>query len=265
MPQMNRQQLLLIIGSIAMIAVLFFGFDIKPPKHRQLETSRGDQVEWQETENLLRKAKAALPEDLRKYLQGLDNVVSGAPNDSIKIQVLKSLSSAWYDQGMHVLAGYYAERIALITGTEESWAIAGASYGIALTSGENPEHADLALAGAVRCFENAISLNPQNLEHRINLAICYAEHPPAANPMRGIQSLLDLNRNNPDNVAVLYHLARFGMRTGQYDRAMERLEHALSIEPEQRRLNCLMADLLRQTGRMEEMQRYVVRCETVRE
>lgn len=257
---MEKQQLALITGSVALIALLYFGFDTKPPTQKLIEKSRAGNVELEETQNLLHEAKADLPTDVRKYLQGLENLAEGSSEDSVRIPAMKSLSAAWYERQEFAIAGYYAEQIAEITQDEAGWAIAGTTYGAALMDDSGDAHDRLAAAGAVRAFENAISLNPDNPEHRINLAICYVEHPPSDNPMKGIQLLLDLNRNYPENISVLYHLARFGMRTGQYDKAMERLETALAINPDQKRLNCLMAELLRETGQTDRVSEFEVKC-----
>ncbi|HLF63320.1 MAG TPA: tetratricopeptide repeat protein [Saprospiraceae bacterium] len=258
---MDRQQVALIVGSLVMILLLYFGFNTKPPKQRLVEKSRAGDVELQETQNAIREAKASLPEDLRKYIQGLENIVEGTTNDSVRIEALSSLSATWFDQDAFVPAGYYAEHLAEIAQTAESWAIAGSTYGAGLTSYAEAELVELAMAGAVRSFESAISLRPDNLDYRINLAICYAEQPPATNPMKGIQLLLELNRSNPENISVLYHLARFGMRTGQYDKAKERLEKALSLDPTQRRLHCLMAELLRTMKQDERAMQYQTVCD----
>lgn len=262
---MNKQQAALILGSVAMILVLYFGFNTKPPKQRLLEKSRGADVELQEAQNAIRTAKTTLPEGVRKYIQGLENIVDATTSDSVRLEALKSLSSAWFDQRAFVPAGFYAEQIAMSTETAESWAIAGSTYGAAFSSSENAQDVDLAMAGAVRSFESAISLDPENLDYRINLAICYAERPPAENPMKGIQSLLELNRNHPENTSVLYHLARFGMRTGQFDKAKERLENALVIDPAQRRLHCLMAELLKETNQLEGIQKFQSVCDGISE
>src|SRR5690606_28169381 len=178
--------------------------------------------------------------DARKNFQGLENVVKGAADDSTRISALEALSAAWYQRGEFLLAGYYAEQIAGIRQDEESWAIAGTTYGAALMDDTESAAGRLAAAGAVRSFAHAIALNRENPEYRINVALCYVESPPAENPMKGIQLLLDLNQDDPENSSVLYHLARLGMRTGQYDKAQERLERALSLRPDDRRLNCLM-------------------------
>ena len=258
---MDKQQIALIVGSLALILLLFFGFNTKPPKQRLLEKSRSQDVELQETQNVVRESKTALPADLRKYIQGLENIVEGAEVDSNRIEALKLLSSAWFDQKAFVPAGYYAERVADIVQTAESWAIAGSTYAAEFSLGHDPEDVDLAMAGAVRSFENAISLDPENVDYRINLAICYAEQPPATNPMKGIQSLLELNRSYPENTSVLYHLARFGMRTGQYEKAKERLETAFRIDSTERRVNCLMAELLEEMDQLESIEKFQMACE----
>jgi predicted Zn-dependent protease len=258
---MNQQQLTLIIGSVAMVLVLFFGFKTTPPKQKLIETSRAENVDTEKLQNAVHDATDALPETLRKHIQGLENLVKGSPNDSVKADALQKISAAWFDQGLSVPAGHAAERAAQILQSAEAWGIAGSTYGSTLGRDADQATAELAMTGAVRCFENAISMDPQNTDYRINLAICYAEQPPADNPMKGIQLLLDLNRNQPDNTSVLFHLARFGMRTGQHEKAKERLLRALEIDPEQRRLHCLMAELLTQTGEPE-AEEYRTKCET---
>ncbi len=259
---MDKEQVTLVAGSVFLIALLYFGFHTKPPKQQLIEKSRAGGIELQETQNVLRDQKAALPDEVRRYVQGLENIVSESSEDSIRTDALKSLSSTWYDRGEYLLAGYFAERIAETEGTAESWAIAGSTYETALSGRQTGNEVTLATSGAERCFENAISLDPQKIEYRINLAICYAEQPPADNPMKGIQLLLELNRSNPDNTAVLYHLARFGMQTGQYAKAEERLRKALSLDPAQQRLHCLMAELMRQTNQLDSARQYQAACDT---
>ena len=257
---MNKQQWMLIIGSVAMILILYFGFDTKPPKQRLIEKSRAGDVELQELQNEIRAAKASLPEDQRKYIQGIEHVLEGAEDDTLKSEALRTLSGTWYELGAYLPAGYYAEQLAESVQTAESWGIAGSTYGAALTQKRTEDQSRLASSSAVRCFENAISLDPDHIDYRINLAIIYAEVPPAENPMKGIQSLLDLNRQYPENTSVLYHLARFGMRTGQYEKAKERLEKALSLAPDENRLNCLMAELLKETGEQTQVEQFQKKC-----
>lgn len=257
---MNRQQLALIFGSVALVAILFFGFDTKPPKHALIEKSRAEGVALEETQNILREAKKMLPGDTRRYLQSLENVAGAASDDTVRVDAYRRLSAEWFAQGNFILAGYFAELIAGIEQSAESWAVSGKTYAAALNGEGALTHLDLATEGATRCYENAISLDPENIEYRVGLAVCYAEYPPADNPMIGVQLLLELNRTHPENTSVLFQLARLAMQTGQYPKAEERLESALALQPDERRLNCLMVELLRATQRAEQAEPYAQKC-----
>ena len=101
---------------------------------------------------------------------------------------------------------------------------------------------DFCTQRAVSAFQNAISLNPTKLENKINLALCYTENPPQDNPMKGILLLRDLDKENPDNIAVNLQLARLAIKTGQLDRAIVRLETVLTKEPNNKKAICLLAD-----------------------
>jgi predicted Zn-dependent protease len=118
---------------------------------------------------------------------------------------------------------------------------------------------------AVEAFENAISLNPSNISHQVNLALLYAENPPSDNPMKGITMLLDLNREHPENVLVLNNLARLAIRTGQYDRAIERLEKARSIEPDNANTSCLLAQAYEGSGNTEQAEAFGEQCRKLME
>lgn len=257
---MTRPQIALITGAGALVLLLFFGFDRVPSEQKLVEKSRALNFETADWTGILREAEDRIPQESLAYINTLRNVVENSPVDSQRISSLKQLSGAWFRLSEYTVAGFYAEQAAREENSEESWAIAGATYAYTLSSDADQEIKDVALRAAERSFENAISLNPDNVDHRINLAICYAEHPPAENPMKGIQSLLSLQREHPDNTSVLFHLARYGMQTGQYDRAIERLESALEINPSEQRVICLLEQAYRETGDLELSRKYGELC-----
>ena len=52
-----------------------------------------------------------------------------------------------------------------------------------------------------------------------------------SNPMQGILSIRRVLEINPDNVAAGLQLGRFAIQTGQFDKAVERLERVVALEP----------------------------------
>jgi tetratricopeptide (TPR) repeat protein len=221
---------------------MFFGFDTKPTSQKLLEKSRAVSIERTDIQNILLEAKTTLSQTERDYYNSMENLISVEMRDSVKIELYKRISGDWFKQGLSSISGYYAEKIAEIQNTEDSWSIAGTTHAFTLGKGNetSAKVKEFSRARAINCFDNALSLNPQNVQHRINKAIVYAEFPLSEDPMRGVLSLLELNREYPENTSVIYQLARFGIQTGQLDKAIERLEKLVVMEPEYEKAWCLL-------------------------
>ena len=77
--------------------------------------------------------------------------------------------------------------------------------------------------------------------------------------------LLDLNKQYPENVSTLLALARFGMQTGQYAKAVTRLEKALQLEPENRKVICLIVQAYEGAGNVEKAKEFEKNCQLLSE
>ena len=259
----NEQKIYVGIAILALLG-MFFGLDTKPSEQKIIEKSRANNFETIDVNSLIANAKETLSEGDRQYLTSLERIAGKADQDSAKLQVLEQLAGDWYRKGFKEISGFYAGKIAELTNTEEAWAITGSTYAAAINAGQlEPKVEEFAFNKAVQAFENAYSLNPNDLNHRINLAIMYAEHPIESNPMKGIQMLLEMNRQNPENTVLLYHLARLGMQTGQYEKAIGRIEKSLAIEPNEKRMVCLAADAYKALNNQEKYVQYNALCNTL--
>ncbi len=253
------------IGGAALLIVLIaFMCETRPPNHQTLEKSRALLAEVADSGVLLQAAKAQLDPQSQAQLEQLEAQVVQAPNDSLRALHMETVAGWWYQLGRADISGIYAERIAELRQDAPSWALAGTTFSICL---QQPPQTDEKIRSfcrdhALAAFEKAISLDPQDLNSRVNLALVYVEMPPEDNPMKGIQMLLALNEQYPDEPAVLLQLARLAIRTGQYERAAQRLQRVLALAPDHPKANCLMAQLLEQTDRAAEAAPYAARCNT---
>lgn len=238
---MNKLQLFVISASVLLFLIIYFGFDTKPKKQALIEKARVLSSESTDISSILTSAKTELSDSESARLQILEQSIQAAQDDSTKIGLIQNLSGFWYDKGRAEIAGFYAEQIAEQTGEEEAWSIAGTTYAIGVQKATDEKIKSYCNGRAVKAFENAISINPSNTQHSINLALCYVENPPKDNPMKGIMLLLDLNKKDPDNASVLYNLGRLGNRTGQYEKSVQRLEKALALAPENIKISCQLA------------------------
>ncbi|MBK8490732.1 MAG: tetratricopeptide repeat protein [Saprospirales bacterium] len=69
--------------------------------------------------------------------------------------------------------------------------------------------------------------------------------------MKGILRLRELDQPYPENPSVLYQLGRLAVQTGQWERAIERLDKVVEFNPENRNAWCLLAKANQETGNQD--------------
>lgn len=233
--------------------------NVKPEKMRIVEKSRMENLESTGIQIISREAKKKLSKEDAAYIEMLEVQANSSPKDSLN-NFREDLSSAWFKLGHPAMAGYYAEEIAKEKDTEEAWSIAGTSYLYGVKNYKEQKLKDFCSKRAVAALESAISINPDNIDHKINLALGYTDNPPSNNPMMGILQLLDLNKKFPENVKVLNQLGRLGLETNQIAKAIARLEKALSLSPDNEFTICLLAKAYRSANEIEKADQFEKRC-----
>lgn len=236
------QQRVAVLLAGLLLLVLFFGFDIKSSQQIEGIQQRSKTGLSLDINTILKKAGESLGPERASELAALEVGFQQAEEPE-RSQLLKKISGFWFRQKQPYLAGSFAKQAAEQENSAEAWSIAGTTFIGGITSGPEDER-QACFQEATYCLEQAISLEPDNVNHRVNQALAYVRKPPADNPMRGIQMLLRLNENEPENVVVLLNLAKLAIETGQWDRAKVRLEKAAEVEPENSRVVCLLAEVL---------------------
>jgi predicted Zn-dependent protease len=237
---MTKVQIFAIVGSAILALSLYIGCETTPDKFRKLEKSRQLSVEGTDIEWLKQEAKAKFSPAQVAQFDELENALGAASSDSARLAGLQQLSGAWFDAGIYAVAGHYAQMAAEQAPDGERWGIAGATYAIGLQRAESDNLKAFCSKRALEAFENAVSLDPGEVSHKINLALVYTERPPQENPMKGIQMLLQLQQEYPENAGVYYQLGRLAIQTGQYAKAAERLEKAIALGSRRTEAFCLL-------------------------
>ncbi len=262
---MTKLQWAAIGGALGLFFVLYFGCNRKPEDIASLEKSRALTVESTDINTVIKEAKAGLEAPQMSVVLSLEEKLEATVADSARAEVYKELSSQWYELQRFAIAGYYAQQVAALLNTENSWSIAGTTYSICMQRAAEERIRDFCTGRAVQAFESAISLNPENVAHKVNLALTYTTNPPPDNPMKGVMMLRELNQETPNNVLVLNALGRLSIRTGQYDNAVERLQAALEADPENRTSICLLAQAYEGKGDAEQAENYADQCRRLRQ
>jgi tetratricopeptide (TPR) repeat protein len=145
-----------------------------------------------------------------------------------KIIWLDSLTSIWDRQMRPGIAAEYVHQKARIVNTSIAWQIAGERY---LSLGRYFDNADkqFLTSKAIECLEKANEMDKNNPQIATQLGIAYVEN--GAEPMKGILLLREQADADPKNADAHMNLGFFSMQTGQYDKAISRFEHVLSVDP----------------------------------
>jgi len=257
---MSKLQIAVLVSAAGLFLLVYFTCSTKPPSQKAIEKSRAIKLEQTDISSLLAEARAHLETRDAAAILSLEAELEAATGDSARSQTLKALSGRWYAIGEPALAGFYAEEAANLEGTGEAWGIAGTTYTLCAQGTQNDKIRSFCISRAVKAFESAISLAPEEFSHRLNLALVYADFPPPDDAMKGILLLRDLETKNPDNPSLLFHLGRLAIRTGQWERAIERLERATGLDPENQNAWCLLAQAYQQTGNREKASYCQAKC-----
>ncbi|GAB4494407.1 MAG: hypothetical protein OHK0019_20600 [Saprospiraceae bacterium] len=257
---MNKTQYLAVLGALALFAGLYFGFDTKTDKQKKVERSRLLQGQSTSLETLLADAKAHLDASQSAQVTEQEEQLGKATTDAERAAILKRLSGIWYEFGQIPIAGSFAEQVAELENADSSWSVAGATFFNGLVSSQDPVVRKYCADHAIKAFESAISLNPAKVEHRVNLALVYSENPPPDNPMQAVLMLRELESKHPDNPSVFNALGRLAIKTGQWQRAIERLEKAWSLDKNNPNTPCLLAKAYEEAGNLTKSNEFAVIC-----
>lgn len=256
---LSNKQIILVAASIGLVILMYFGCDITPPQIKDSEKSLSQNIEATSVQNILNAAQKSMTKEQIAVIDLLLKELQES-EDSSKVEKLIALSSKWYEFGQPALSGDYAQQVAEIEQSESAWAVTATTYTLCVKLSTDQTIKDFCSKRALSSFDNALSLNPDNVEHKINRALVNVENPPNGQPMTGILQLRSLNEKYPENTSVINQLAQLAIRTNQIDRAIDRLLVAIKLEPENKTSNCLLAEAYTLAGKESEGATYREKC-----
>ena len=241
---MSKLQIAVIVFFTALFLGLYFFVPNKPKEQQEINRQRAISASSITPEKLLQAAQVTTPPAELDSIFQIEKQLDSASTKAQQIDLLKRISSKWNLAGNFPLGGVYAEEVATLLQTDTAWSIAGSTYFSGFRFARDTGIGNYCLDKAINSFESAISINPDDSRHRVNLGLCYVEGGQA--PMKGILMIRDLLKKYPDDVLVLYTLGRLSVQSGQFDKAVERLEKVVSIDDKNLNAHYLLAESFRE-------------------
>ncbi len=213
-------------------------------------------------ESLIRAARSELKPAEIATLADLESRLEKEELADNRQPLLEQLAGEWYKAGHPAISGIYAKEIAEEVNTEDAWSITATTFNICLKQeGVDDKTRQFCASEAERAYQAAISLDPEDPDNRINLAVSYTDFPPREEPMKGIMLLRELEKQYPENARVYTTLAKLAIKTNQWEKAAERLETAVELAPDNPDAVCNLARVYETLNRTDEAAPLALRCQ----
>ncbi len=253
---MQKGQIALGVGTLILALALYFGGRTIPKKDAltisKVENVSFEAFEKQQSEKLVGAEKQQLA-----VMTAAIKATKEEDTATLKKLYLQ-VSEFWKNLGNASLGTYYFYQFAQIDGSKDALENAGDVLITAYKSGSDSVISNNLITFALRSYEDAVQKDGKDLELKIKLADTYVQG--SQEPMKGIGILRQLADSLPNNVPILLALGRLSIQSGQYDKAKERLQKILQLEPENTEALYFLAITEAQLGHDEEAIRLFDMC-----
>ncbi len=255
---MNKQQVILTVGGFLLLILLFvFGKTIPDKKPQTITANTPHQEKSIDIEKMLTHAKERLnPYQLEK-ITSLENSVKRGDVKNQQISVYKQLASIWRDSVMLFEPyAYYTAQAAKLENSEKSLTFAAHLFLNNLKTEEDAAMQTWLTTNAKDLFERALQINPANDSSTIGLGACYIFGNAGANPMQGIAPIKQIVDKNPNNLFGQFILGLGGIKSGQYEKAIERFKIIVEKQPDNLEAALNLAETYDRKGEKENAVRW---------
>jgi tetratricopeptide (TPR) repeat protein len=272
--RLNPIQIIVLVSTVILFALLLSVGRTKPlNKKGDDSAAESDTLPPMTDEVMLAGARKSLDSVQINLISELESRVTQAKNIEEEVLVFKLISRTWNEFGNFAAGAYYAQKVAELKSSGESWAVAGTSFGIAF----NREMADVGLKKylgnkAVVALQKAVEQEPDSISYAINEAIMYVELSMVDSkvlPMTGAQKLLALDKKHPDNININLQLGRLSYtRSGDVQKAIPRFLKVIELSEKSKldnkaiilEANFSLAECYKQLGNKEKTLYYYKKC-----
>ncbi len=181
-------------------------------------------------DSILTASRGLLPKTAADTVNTIENELAAIRDSSRMAAVFLRLSGVWQRNKAFPVAFFYRAKAAKLEKSQKSLTFAGQLFLQLMEHESSPSMLAWEAGEAARCLEQALAMAPNDEETKLALATAYIEG--TGEPMRGVQILLAIIREKPDDIPANMLLGRMSVQSGQYDKAIGRFETVLKQEPQ---------------------------------
>ncbi len=253
---MKKQYILSITGILVVTLLFIFGRTTENKKATKTPVQISGKKSF-DIQHFIEDEKQKLTPQQSEYLAKLENNITRGDVPAQEIIASNDLANFWKDS-IRSFEPYifYLSKASKLDNSEKKLTFAAQLFLEGLRGEEDEAKLNWETTEAIDLFERAIKLNPENDDLRIGLGSCYiygkGRNGNPQETMKGIQELLVVARKDSNNMKAQLVLGVGGLISGQYDKALERLQRVVKNEPKNLEAISFLADVYAAKGNKEE-------------
>jgi len=183
--------------------------------------------------------KMAIGSALSAQINDLEGQLKSSQGDVARLGLQKKLAKQWDDVNQPAPAAFYYRAVARKDNNFADWVSAGSNFNEAFKRIKDTLAQPAFVANAIECFKMAAKLQPESLDAKTGLGVAYVNQTSlgitdadGGSPMQGIMLLLDVVKQDPKNRNANLSLGMFAMKSGQYEKAVQRFKTIIAQKPD---------------------------------
>lgn len=262
---MRIKQIAVVVAVLAIMGYLFFlpVKGLKKPKtgdgHTNAPMAKAKKVTNITVEMVSAAAKVAIGGSLASQITDLEKQLKASNDENSKLALQKQLAKKWDDVNQQAPAAFYYLEIAKKENSFNNWVEAGRHFNEAFKFTQDTVVQPFFVVNALAAYKNAVKLNSTSLDAKTGLGIAFVNQTSlgmadadGGSPMQGIMMLLDVVKQDPNNINANLSLGMFAMKSGQYDKAVLRFKTIIAQRPNDVESYFYMAESYKQLGMKKE-------------
>ncbi len=222
----STKQVALLLGAACLFIVVVLSWNNLNKSGAQIEVAaeapRNFDIDWNQTlGNEL--SVLQIPESIIKLEEGkliIPHEDSTSLRNSLEFSIQNNYRS---------LAAYFQLQLAEKIQSTNEWQLAGNSIYTYAVQMQDTLRRDFLMAEAMRCFDEVLEKSPTNRSATLYKGLALADK--RESMMMAVPLLLRVVREDSTNVLANYTLGMLAIESGQLDKALNRFEKLISLQP----------------------------------
>jgi tetratricopeptide (TPR) repeat protein len=243
-----KKQFILAGAGLFLVSILFFfGRTTSQKKDVVADNESKSSEKIFDIQQFIVQEKAKLSPDRVVLVSKLENSISRGDVLSQQIKANEALANFWKDSvKLYEPYAFYTSLASKLVNSEKNLTFAARIFLENLRGEKDEAKLDWETKEAIDLFERAIKLNPSNDDLRIGLGSAYiygkGRNGNAAETMQGILELVNVVKKDSTNMKAQLMVGVGGLVSGQFDKAIVRLQKVVTAQPDNAEAIAYLAD-----------------------